>query len=91
MAERASPIRSEGAADETAARALREELLRTQQEVARLRELLVAKDVELGEAKGRVTELEASSLRLAHLFALPLMLVGRVLHVARTGLAKLRG
>jgi hypothetical protein len=89
MAERASPIRSEGAADEPAA--LREELLRAQQEAARLRELLVAKDVELGEAKGRVTELEQSSLRLSHLLTFALMFAGRVLDVARAGLRRLRG
>jgi hypothetical protein len=67
------------------------ELEESRREVDRLRTLLVAKDAELGEARGRVTQLEASSLRLAHLVALPLRLVGRVLHVARTGLSKLRG
>lgn len=67
------------------------ELEESRREVDRLRALLVAKDEELGEARGRVTQLEASSLRLAHLVALPLRLVGRLLHVARTGLSKLRG
>jgi hypothetical protein len=67
------------------------ELEESRREVDRLRSLLVARDAELGEARGRVTQLEQSSLRLMHLLALPLRLVGRVLHVARTGLSKLRG
>ena len=66
------------------------ELEESRREVLRLRTLLVSKDAELGEAKGRVVELEASSLRFAHLLGIVRRLVGRVLHVARTGLSKLR-
>jgi hypothetical protein len=40
------------------------ELARRDEEILRLRELLVAKDVELGEEKGRRMELESHALRL---------------------------
>jgi hypothetical protein len=46
----------------------REQLLRSLEErdaeIDRLRELLIAKDVELGEEKGRRLELESHALRL---------------------------
>jgi hypothetical protein len=43
---------------------LAEELAREKEEVLRLRDLLIAKDAELGAARGRVAELEARSSRL---------------------------
>ncbi len=43
---------------------LEAELAREKQEVVRLRNLLIARDAELGEAKGRVAELESRSKRL---------------------------
>jgi hypothetical protein len=67
------------------------ELEESRREIRRLRELLIAKDAELGEARGRVTQLEQSSLRLSHLLTFALMLVGRVMDVARAGLRRLRG
>jgi hypothetical protein len=67
------------------------ELEESRREVRRLRELLIAKDAELGEARGRVTQLEQSSLRLSHLLALPLALLARALRIARAGLRRVRG
>jgi hypothetical protein len=43
---------------------LEAELAREKAEVVRLRNLLIARDAELGEAKGRVAELESRSKRL---------------------------
>jgi hypothetical protein len=44
---------------------LRAELARQQEEVLRLRDLLVSKDAELGAAKGRLAELDDRSQRIA--------------------------
>lgn len=68
-----------------------DELEESRREIRRLRELLIAKDAELGEARGRVTQLEQSSLRLSHLLTFALMLVGRVLDVVRAGRRRLQG
>ena len=43
---------------------LREELLRSQEEILRLRDLLIGKDGELGTLRGRLAELEAGTGRL---------------------------
>jgi hypothetical protein len=43
---------------------LEAELAREKAEVVRLRNLLIARDAELGEARGRVAELESRSKRL---------------------------
>lgn len=43
---------------------LREELTRSQEEILRLRDLLIAKDAELGMAKGRLAEITEHSSRL---------------------------
>ncbi len=40
------------------------ELQREREEVLRLRDLLIARDAELGEARGRVAELEAPSTKM---------------------------
>lgn len=48
---------------------LRAELTRQQEEILRLRDLLVSKDVELGAAKGRLAELDDRSQRLGNLAA----------------------
>lgn len=45
---------------------LRAELTRQQQEILRLRDLLISKDAELGAAKGRLAEIDERSQRLAH-------------------------
>ncbi|HET8863850.1 MAG TPA: hypothetical protein VFM94_11445 [Solirubrobacterales bacterium] len=44
---------------------LRSEIARQQEEILRLRDLLVSKDAELGAAKGRLAELDDRSQRLA--------------------------
>jgi hypothetical protein len=43
---------------------LADELAREKEEVLRLRDLLIAKDAELGAARGRLSELEDRSKRL---------------------------
>lgn len=43
--------------------ALREEAARQKEEILRLRDLLIAKDAELGTAKGRLAELNQHSAR----------------------------
>lgn len=45
---------------------LQGELDRSKEEILRLRDLLIAKDAELGAARGRLAELEAYSQRLTH-------------------------
>lgn len=45
--------------------ATREELAEAREELLRLRDLLIAKDTELGSAKGRVAELEDHRMRIA--------------------------
>ncbi len=69
---------------------LREELDRERQEVRRLRGLLIDQQVELGEARGRVTELESSAMRFAYFAARLQRAVYRVLHGLRRGLGMLR-
>ena len=44
---------------------LRGEIARQQEEILRLRDLLVSKDAELGAAKGRLAELDDRSQRIA--------------------------
>ncbi|MGD9735444.1 MAG: hypothetical protein AB7V58_07555 [Solirubrobacterales bacterium] len=46
-----------------------EELARLREENLRLRDLLIAKDAELGSLKGQVAALEAGSARVLKLFA----------------------
>ena len=48
---------------------LREELYQAREEVLRLRDLLIAKDAELGAYKGQVAQLEAGTARLLHLLS----------------------
>jgi hypothetical protein len=45
--------------------ALREEIARQKEEILRLRDLLIAKDAELGAARGSLTELNEHSARFA--------------------------
>jgi chromosome segregation ATPase len=52
-----------GKADDIAA--LREEVARQKEEILRLRDLLIAKDAELGAARGSLTELNEHSARFA--------------------------
>lgn len=44
---------------------LREEIARQKEEILRLRDLLIAKDAELGAARGRVAELSEHSARFS--------------------------
>jgi len=55
--ETANPGRTEAA--------LREEIARQKEEILRLRDLLIAKDAELGAARGSLTELNEHSARFA--------------------------
>lgn len=66
---------------------LREELHRSREEVLRLRDLLIARDRELGAARGRLTELEDTAGRLISVF----VRVGGVRGAARAGVNRLRG
>lgn len=43
------------------------ELTRQEQEILRLRDLLIAKDAELGAAKGRLAEIEERAARLTNI------------------------
>jgi hypothetical protein len=53
----------------TEASELREELARSKEEVLRLRDLLIARDAELGAARGRLAEQEAQLGKLLNLAA----------------------
>lgn len=45
------------------------ELVRQEQEILRLRDLLITKDAELGAAKGRLAEIDDRSARIANIAA----------------------
>lgn len=53
-------------AEETSGSELRAEVVRQQEEILRLRDLLIRKDIELGAAKGRLAELDDRSQRIAN-------------------------
>ena len=86
------PIHSAAmAADPTTAKApneASEELARLREENLRLRDLLIAKDAELGSLKGQVAALEAGTARVLSLIArvkalLPGPIVGLLMRLAR--------
>jgi hypothetical protein len=62
MSEQVTPLVAAQASKEPEVDA---ELEQAREEVLRLRDLLIAKDAELGAAKGRVAELEDHRMRLA--------------------------
>lgn len=62
---------------------LRRELAERDAEIARLRELLVAKDVEIGEERGRRLELESYALRAIAFARLAKLAVTRPRYVLR--------
>lgn len=68
MAEPTTPgqltARLNGGAETPDVAALREELAHSREEVVRLRDLLIARDAELGRARGRLEQLEARTTRL---------------------------
>jgi len=66
---------------------LRQELEERDAEIERLRALLVARDVEIGEERGRRLELESYVLRLMSFIRLARLAVTRPVYVLR----KLRG
>jgi hypothetical protein len=53
-----------GSSDTPDLAAVREELARSREEEMRLRDLLIAKDAELGRVRGRLEQLEARTTRL---------------------------
>jgi hypothetical protein len=66
MAEQATSTPPEAPADSGRAdAALRAELARSQEEVLRLRDLLIAQEAELGALRGRVAEMEGGAAPLA--------------------------
>ena len=68
---------------------LREQLAQRDEEILRLRDLLIARDAELGAARGRLALLEQHSRRLTKLSArIPIPILGRI--IASIAL-KLRG
>jgi hypothetical protein len=68
--------------DATTPPALREQLAERDEEILRLRDLLIARDAELGAARGRLAVLEQHSQRLAGLAArIPVPGLGRILAV----------
>jgi hypothetical protein len=48
---------------------LQKELAESKEEILRLRDLLIARDIELGAARGRLAELEAHSMQLINAVA----------------------
>lgn len=70
---------------------LREELNRSQEEVLRLRDLLIGKDAELGALRGRLAELEAGAGRLVNAAANLKARLPRFARTAAAGLRKRRG
>lgn len=87
MPEQAISSRSDSAARGDEVAELRAELAAAREEVLRLRDLLIAKDAELGAYRGQVAQLEAGTARLLNLFnrvrALVPMPVQRGLQVLR--------
>lgn len=63
MAEQITPV--ESTADDRSE--LQRELDRRDEEILRLRDLLIGKDVELGSLKGQLAQLEAGTARLLNL------------------------
>ena len=70
MAERTTSRRPQpsappnGSSEGTEIAALREELARSREEVLRLRDLLIAKDAEMGRVRGRLEQLEERTNRI---------------------------
>lgn len=71
--------------------ALQAELDRRQEEILRLRDLLIAKDAELGAAKGRAAELEQYSRHLISLAARLQSRVPAAMRLLAAGLRRAQG
>lgn len=67
---------------------LREELDRRQEEILRLRDLLIGKDAELGAAKGQLAQMEDPRMQLA---GVKQMISAQLLGRLRGVLLRLRG
>ncbi len=65
---------------------LAKELALQKEEVLRLRDLLIARDAELGAARGRIAEMEAGASRLLNLAARVQALVPNFVWSARSAL-----
>ncbi len=89
MAEQATSTRPEaGSAPESESAELRAELAQAQEEVLRLRDLLIGKQAELGALRGRIAEIEGGAAPLLMVAArLRALLPGFV----RSALARLLG
>jgi hypothetical protein len=68
-----------------------EKLRRQEEEIERLRGLLVTRDAELGAARGRAKELEQGTLRLMGILRRIRALLAAILAKAATGLRRLAG
>ena len=69
------------ASAESSDRDLQAEIARRDEEILRLRDLLIVRDAELGAAKGRLAMIEQSSRRIADAAAqIPIPGATRVLH-----------
>ncbi len=68
MSEQATSTDPRASAEQSNAE-LRRQLARKDQEILRLRDILIRKDAELGAAKGRLAELDDRSARVASLAA----------------------
>jgi hypothetical protein len=91
MAEQTTPVEAlSGGNGQGQQPELGEELARSREETLRLRDLLIAKDAELGAARGRLTELEASSLHLFNAVARVRALVPGVVWRALANIRRLR-
>jgi hypothetical protein len=89
MAEQATSAERTDLSSESAEVAeLREELYRSREEILRLRDLLIARDAELGVARGRLAEHEAQVGKLLNLAALVRRLVPTFLWTAARGLLR---
>ena len=77
MTNQPAPPETSGLSD----RDQREEIARLDEEILRLRDLLIARDAELGAVKGRLAMIEHSSQRIADAAArIPIPGATRVLH-----------
>jgi hypothetical protein len=79
MAEQTRPLRLAEDADDGD---LRAQLAERDEEILRLRDLLIARDAELGTAKGRLAAIEQGSQRLSEAAArIPIPGATRVIHM----------
>jgi predicted nuclease with TOPRIM domain len=79
MVEQSRPLQLAQDADDAD---LREQLAEREEEILRLRDLLITRDAELGAAKGRLTMIEQGSQRLSEAAArIPIPGATRLIHM----------